>query len=118
MKQVEKLGGECVGCGSKKNLELDHIDKTKKSFEVSRMLSVSLEKFWKEVEKCQVLCGDCHEDKSIIESGKKIAKGKHGTLSSYRYCHCEECRIAKNKYTIEYRKTHARVAKRITATAL
>ncbi len=100
---IASLGGKCVECGIKENLQLDHKNKEDKEIEVSRMLSVSLKRFWNEVKKCQLLCAKCHSKKTIIESGKKIAKGRHGTISSYRYCRCKLCKEAKSEYSKEHK---------------
>lgn len=103
-KAIQQLGGKCEKCGRTENLQLDHKDNTNKSFEISRLLSVSKEAFEKELKKCQVLCIDCHSLKSILEQGKKPAQGTHGTLSSYRYCKCDICRKAKSEYNKKYSK--------------
>lgn len=42
---IRKLGGKCVKCGSEENLEIDHIDPTTKSFEISKLWNVSKEVF-------------------------------------------------------------------------
>lgn len=62
-----KLGGECVKCGSTELLEFDHIDKTSKELELSRSWCYSFEKFYKELNKCQLLCKTCHHWKSSLE---------------------------------------------------
>lgn len=100
---LKQLGGKCKKCGSKKRLELDHINPKKKSFNISKLWSVSKEKYAAELMKCQILCCECHEKKSIKERGFKVAKGRHGTISSYRYCRCARCRKAKSKANREYR---------------
>lgn len=107
---IARLGGKCKLCGEVdyKKLQLDHIKSTEKEIEISLLLNVSKEKFEKELKKCQVLCKLCHIEKTIIEAGKKLAKYMHGTLSSYRYCHCKLCREAKRIYTAKYRMTHKR----------
>lgn len=62
---VELLGGECASCGSIDNLEFDHIDPEQKSFPIGKAFSG-----WKwsrivaELDKCQLLCHDCHQVKS------------------------------------------------------
>lgn len=100
---AEKLGGQCVNCRSEKNLQFDHRVRTEKSFNVSAMLRYSLKRFWEEVDKCQLLCMSCHRLKTTIEAGKKIGRGNHGTLSSYRYCKCDKCKKAKNDWSRAYR---------------
>lgn len=94
----EILGDKCVNCGSIDNLEFDHIDPKSKIAELSNLTRHSLKKFLDEVAKCQVLCSSCHHDKSTIESGKQLVPGTHGTLSSYRFCRCTECKKAKSSY--------------------
>lgn len=95
---IAYLGGTCVHCGTAENLELDHIDPKTKTLEIGKMWSVAETRFWAEVEKCQLLCRAAHTDKSIIDKGNKSAKGTHGTLSSYRYCKCAECKNAQAIY--------------------
>lgn len=100
------LGGKCVSCGSKKQLQTDHKDRKKKAFDGTRMTSVSRKKFLIEIKKCQLLCQKCHTLKTIMELGQKVAKGKHGTLSSYRYCHCEKCKKAKRDWWHKNKKKY------------
>ena len=61
----EKLGGECVKCGVKEKLQFDHIHPKNKSFEITkRLLMGDKEKFQEELNKCQLLCCDCHLEKT------------------------------------------------------
>lgn len=103
---IDMLGGKCVKCGENKNLEFDHIDPNTKSFNICVGWSRRKEVIVEELKKCQLLCKSCHVEKSIVESGKKIAKNTHGTISSYRYCKCDLCKMAKsvhNKRTKTYK---------------
>lgn len=100
---IRMLGGKCVLCGSTNNLDLDHKDPSTKSFNVSSMLTYSFKRLKEEVGKCQLLCHECHNIKTLKEQGKKPAKGTHGTLSAHRYCNCLECKAAKNKYMKEWK---------------
>lgn len=50
--------GSCVQCGSSENLEVDHIDPTKKV--THNIWSWSDKRRQEELEKCQVLCYECH----------------------------------------------------------
>ena len=102
---IEKLGGKCVKCGSTENLEFDHIDpKTKEKQYGKSFTSLAKDKLDKEIDKAQLLCRNCHEKKSIDDLGLKVAKGQHGTISSYRYCKCDECKGAWNKWMREYKR--------------
>jgi len=102
-KAIEYLGGKCVECGSVEKLEIDHIERAEKELDCSKLLSVSEKTFWNELNKCQLLCKSCHNKKTTEELGKKIAKGTHGTLSSYRYCHCSLCKEVKRNYQRQWR---------------
>lgn len=100
---ITLLGGICVKCGSDENLQFDHIDKNSKSFDVSNKITYPRDIVLAELEKCQLLCEECHKTKSLHDLDKKAAKGTHGTLSSYRYCRCFECKEAKRAYAANHR---------------
>jgi len=73
---IEHLGGKCCGCGTTENLQFDHIDRTQKSFNIGKCIDYSLERLIPEVDKCQLLCYECHEVKSLINHDKdKLAEG-------------------------------------------
>lgn len=58
------LGGKCAVCGAGESLEIDHIDKTQKSYNpLSRMVKWAT--LLLELAKCQLLCETCHDDKSF-----------------------------------------------------
>lgn len=71
----------CVRCGSTKNLELDHIDRSTK---VSHNIwSWSKKRREAEIEKCQVLCRDCHKAKSL-KFGDQGKPGETNPMSKLR----------------------------------
>lgn len=110
---LKTLGGKCVVCKSTKDLEMDHVDPQKKSFNGTRMSGVSEKRFLEEIKKCQLLCDKHHTRKTVHDIGKKWAKGTHGTLSSYRYCKCSICKKANSDWSRNYKRTRnstARVA--------
>lgn len=107
-KAIEYLGSKCTSCESTVALEIDHIDPSSKSLDLGRCYSYSEAIFWAEIQKCQLLCKKCHIEKTIVERGHKVARGTHGTLSSYRYCKCDKCKAAKAQYTREYRRPSRR----------
>lgn len=59
---ITKLGGKCAICGSTVDLQFDHIDPQHKELAVSACLT-SL-KVEKELSKCQLLCKNCHKQKT------------------------------------------------------
>jgi 5-methylcytosine-specific restriction endonuclease McrA len=96
---VQLLGGECKTCGSKDNLEFDHIDpKTKVSH---RIWSWSWDRIEVELAKCQLLCHTCHKDKTKA-SYEPI---KHGTTTMYgkMKCRCDPCKTKWNETKAAYR---------------
>lgn len=101
---IELLGGKCVVCGSTQQLEIDHIDRATKSFDLGDWLSVCTPAELKEeLAKCQLLCHPHHMEKSIRERGQTPAAGRHG-LSSYKFCKCSICTKAHADYCKEYRR--------------
>jgi len=54
--------GPCVKCGSWDTLEIDHVNPEEKSFKIS--WSRKKEILDKELQKCQVLCENCHLEKT------------------------------------------------------
>jgi hypothetical protein len=101
---IDYLGGACANCGATEALQFDHIDPALKEMKFDRMAWVSMARFMAELVKGQLLCGDCHSVKTVEENGMQMARGTHGTLSSYRYCKCNSCRAAKNEYTKEWKR--------------
>lgn len=114
--------GPCQHCGSSENLEVDHIDPSKKAFSIN--WGVRFDVLEIELNKCQALCGRCHAKKSGSEKTKPLTELKqkissharqglvtpgikHGTVSSYAYhrCRCQLCRDAINAYARKRTKT-------------
>lgn len=76
------------GCGSTKDLQLDHKDPDQK---VSHKIwSWSDERRATELAKCQVLCKECHKKKTSIDRARHMT---HGTEHYYRKyaCRCPLC---------------------------
>jgi hypothetical protein len=64
-KALEYLGGRCVKCGYNKcsgALVFHHIDPTTKEFSISGAHSISWKRVQKELDKCQLLCQNCHTE--------------------------------------------------------
>lgn len=109
---IELLGGECVSCGTVENLHFDHIDCNDKAITVGQLLNFSKEKVLAELEKCQLLCAQCHTEKSREEGDfwKRKERARHGTIHYYQYykCRCDPCREAINKYNREWKREKKR----------
>jgi hypothetical protein len=62
---VEEFGGCCQRCGYQSDpraLVFHHIDPSTKSFTIAQRLSASLKTLRKEVQKCVLLCPNCHTE--------------------------------------------------------
>lgn len=99
----------CVKCGSHDKLELDHIEPEKKTSH--RIWSWAAGKREAEILKCQVLCHDCHVEKTKQDMRWYL---KHGTNTAYRNysCRCDICKKAHNDASNEYRWRTGRRKKR------
>ena len=116
---IEKLGGACVRCGATDHLEIDHIDRQVKAFEVSASArSMRPDKLWAEVSKCQLLCTNCHDLKSTLEAGKQPMA--HGTINSYTNggCRCSACCTAHTEHHRAWRLRTGRVTSSVPRTGL
>lgn len=68
-KAVALLGGRCVLCGYSKTvnaLEFHHKDRSRKTFTVSANLNKAWSKIVTELQKCVLLCANCHRE---VEAG-------------------------------------------------
>ena len=109
IKAIESLGGKCALCESIEDLEIDHIDKKLKSFSIgARLASCPVGVYQAELAKCQVLCHDCHKEKSDRE--QSVEHG--GGVSGKKNCLCDLCREKKREYTKEWRRVNGRRKKR------
>jgi hypothetical protein len=74
----------CVECGESdyRLIEFDHIDEKEKSFNIASN-SFALETIFKEIEKTQFLCIECHRKKTYFE--KERTHDEEGMLLKYSY---------------------------------
>jgi len=87
--------GPCSHCNSWEDLEVDHVDPSKKLATIA--WSHSDEWLTKELDKCQVLCHNCHRVKTNAEITKPIPHGTYSGYSWYR-CRCDNCKKARLYY--------------------
>jgi len=62
---VEYLGGKCVRCGYNKciwALKFHHRNPQEKDFDISRYITLSWNKIQKELDKCDLVCANCHDE--------------------------------------------------------
>jgi 5-methylcytosine-specific restriction endonuclease McrA len=79
---IEKLGGSCSVCGEKENLEFDHINPALKEYEIADIWVGNKERFWKEIDKCQLLCEKHHIEKTKIDNSGPRKRVYGETVSS------------------------------------
>jgi hypothetical protein len=97
------LGGECVECGSKENLQFDHRDRRRKEFNLSTaMWHVSWPRFIAEIKKCRLLCQGCHRVYSAQQ--KSVPHG--GGVQGRKNCRCEPCKARKAQYMRLWKMTN------------
>jgi 5-methylcytosine-specific restriction endonuclease McrA len=96
--------GPCVKCGSWFELEADHIDPSTKLMNPGALWNLSDKNPVRiaELAKLQVLCSDCHMEKTIEESSLDPIHGTY--ITGYgRGCRCADCTSTVAKYWQEYR---------------
>lgn len=75
---VNKIKSEkgCAKCGEKRSYVLDfhHLDPNEKDYNVARITSNStkIETIKKEIEKCVVLCANCHREFHYLEEKENL----------------------------------------------
>lgn len=96
-KCVEYLGGKCIKCGYDKciaALEFDHRNPKEKEFHFSGKHCLSWERLKKELDKCDLLCANCHRERHWNET-QRNRKYKEEYKSARHYelveAVCEQC---------------------------
>ena len=64
---LEYLGGKCVKSGDTERLEFDHIKREGKKYSIASKLTCTFDNLKEELNKCQLLCVDCHLEKTASE---------------------------------------------------
>lgn len=75
---IDKLGGKCVKCGTVERLQFDHINPLEKSFTLASKITAPIEELYEELKKCQLLCNECHLEKTKQEWLSGILIDKRG----------------------------------------
>ena len=105
---VELLDGKCIDCGSTENLEFDHIDASKKSFDIGKLLNYSKAARDEELKKCTLRCSSCHKKKSVLAGDIKTVE-HGGGASGKRNCPCVLCKARKAEWMKNYRSVQDRL---------
>ena len=104
-----EANGPCVECGSRQDLEVDHIDPASKTMNTGGIWSRTLAVREVELSLCQVLCRRCHREKT---KRQRVA-AKCGSHSRYvvHGCRCRPCKDAHSASMREWRRSQAAVMK-------
>ena len=102
----KKLGCVCAHCGTPEGpFDTDHIDPKTKEFScfTHKGISAPIDKWLKELDKCQLLCVICHRKKTSAELRFPLV---HGTHTGYRKrkCRCDLCKEAFAKHRKKWRR--------------
>jgi hypothetical protein len=82
---VARLGGKCTWCEETEGLEFDHKDPKTKLFAISNGLDRPRAQLLAEVDKCQLLCGPHHREKTLDdEPHPNRARGERGGTAVLR----------------------------------
>src|SRR5208282_2376241 len=76
-KCVEYKGGKCQKCGysrSTRALSFHHRDRSLKAFSINRAMSLSWEKVKAELDKCDMLCANCHMEEEEVLAGSSVVE--------------------------------------------
>lgn len=99
------LGGVCIDCCTDDDLQIDHVDASAKTFDISRRWTAPWEVLLVELAKCVLRCGGCHRKKTQRRAEhaggrNKIALPQHGThvMYSRERCRCGACKAWKRRY--------------------
>lgn len=72
---IQLLGGKCVMCGWDKYIwALDFHHKDDKHFNISKKQNISWEKMKSEMQKCELLCANCHREKHCTKNDSVFLK--------------------------------------------
>jgi hypothetical protein len=95
IKIIKYLGGKCKKCGNDNifHLVCHHLEN--KEIPVSKLIRLSWSKIKEEIEKCELLCENCHQELHYIERGKTIkddSRRKDKLIYlEYKGIKCERC---------------------------
>jgi hypothetical protein len=110
-KAIDYLGGKCNKCSYDKcpaALDFHHLDPTEKDFTISQVSRTAWnEKIQKELDKCVLLCANCHrethwEEKNFINLSPRKEKkvyscGSCGSEITSKAKHCRPCSLTQRE---------------------
>ena len=103
IKAIKHLGGKCISCNTEnvKHLSFHHEDSETKEYKISSKLGNSWDYIVKEIDKCSLLCINCHlkyhfyndikSDKIKTFGMKKRRRDSKKLFIEYKGGECEKC---------------------------
>jgi hypothetical protein len=107
---VEYMGGKCVMCGYNKcvnALHFHHLDPSKKEFTISSGNTIKFETIKTELEKCILICANCHAETHFKEKESEILEQEEYLKKVVRpsiYVKCFNCGKDKKIFNSYLRK--------------
>ena len=92
---IELLGGKCAKCESTEDLQFDHVSRELKEFAIMKRWNRSETELQEELNKCQLLCGPHHKEKTASE----VRNPHGGGLTGIKGCSCDLCHERRNQYS-------------------
>ena len=113
LKAIEYKGGKCINCGYDKcptALVFHHVDPSKKDYQISNSTSQSFEKCKPELDKCILLCHNCHSELHY-EEWQKERLIKLNEINSEKKKFNESVSVTCDTCKISFTKFHCRLNK-------
>lgn len=108
MKCVELLGSKCEICGDNNifHLVFHHNDSELKEFHINNLLNSSLSDIKKELNKCKLLCANCHGELHFNNeiNGEYTEQRRYNKkmFVDYKGCECSKCGYNKNNISLSF----------------
>ena len=111
MKAIHHLGGSCITCGENNHFKLSfhHIDD--KEFGINLIKGHRWSKILKEINKCQLLCHNCHMEHHHLDIDSRHQKNKKFYLEIKGTISCERCGYDRSKSALEFHHTKNKLFK-------
>lgn len=93
-KAVEYKGGKCERCGYNKcisALDFHHLNPKKKNFAPSENIGVAWDKLKSEIDKCILICANCHRETHFKSDVKCIRRKNKQRAIEYKGSKCYKC---------------------------
>lgn len=106
---IQYKGGKCQKCTYDKYqgaLDFHHIDHKQKDFSISKKYRLTKinDKIKKELDKCDLLCANCHREEHFHKESKKHAQGRKLKLDclAYKGGKCKSCSYSKCQASLDF----------------